>query len=200
MRKLNNMWTTFRELIDSIVSNIDDFFVIILIAIIGNKIANFLYVFLHSFMELSLFTSQSVKIFLQIFLFSTCLIQLLGGETLASATGGIAIGVGYAFQPYIISVFNGLMIHNDDIINNKKWISLLSLNIVGEVQSVGLFNTVINDINGNTILISNSSLTRGAVKVLQKRPVKNVSAAMNIKEEDGPHDVHYLQHAIAEHF
>ena len=76
-------------------------------------------------MKLSLFTSQTVKISLQIFIFATCLIQLLGGETLASATGGIAIGVGYAFQPYIISIFNGLMIHNDDVINDKKWISLL---------------------------------------------------------------------------
>lgn len=191
------MWTTFRDLLDSIVSNIDDFFVIILIAIIGNKLASFLYTFLYRFMKLSLFTSQTVKISLQIFIFATCLIQLLGGETLASATGGIAIGVGYAFQPYIISVFNGLMIHNDDIINEKKWVSLLSSNVTGSVYSVGLFNTILKDKNGNDILISNSMLTRGAVKVMCNEPVKGAKCAIQTDEGDeNNHSVHFLQHSV----
>lgn len=190
------MWTTFRELLDSIISNIDDFFVIILIAIIGNKLASFLYTFLYNFMKLSLFTSQTVKISLQIFIFSTCLIQLLGGETLASATGGIAIGVGYAFQPYIISIFNGLMIHNDDIINEKKWVSLLSSNVTGSVHSVGLFNTILKDKNGDDILISNSMLTRGAVKVMKIEPKKVSKGTVNTEELHENHSVHFLQHSI----
>ena len=190
------MWTTFRELLDSIISNIDDFFVIVLIAIIGNKLASFLYTFLYKFMKLSLFTSQTVKISLQIFIFATCLIQLLGGETLASATGGIAIGVGYAFQPYIISIFNGLMIHNDDVINDKKWVSLLSSNVTGSVHSVGLFNTILKDKNGDEILISNSMLTRGAVKVMNIEPKKVSKGAVNTEEFHENHSVHFLQHNI----
>lgn len=189
------MWTTFRELLDSIVSNIDDFFVIILIGILGNKLAGFLYTFLYNFMNLSLFTSQTVKITLQIFIFATCFIQLLGAETLSHATGGIAIGVGYAFQPYIISIFNGLMIHNDDIINDKKWVSLLSSNVIGSIHSVGLFNTILKDKEGNKILISNSMLTRGAVKVMCNEPSKdNKCNSINTEEEN--HSIHYLQHNI----
>lgn len=163
------MWNTFQQLVDNLISNIDDFFVIILIAILGNKLANLLYLFLQKFMKTTLFASQTVKISLQVFLFSTCLIQLLGADTLSSATGGIAIGIGYAFQPYIISIFNGLMIHNDDIINTKKWITIHGTGISSaKVESIGLFNTLLKDEKNNYVMISNSMLSHSAVTVMNK--------------------------------
>ena len=187
------MWTTFQELIDSLVSNIDDFFVILLIAVIGNKLAGLLYLFLKKFMMTTLFVSQTVKISIQVFLFASCLIQLLGANTLSSATGGIAIGVGYAFQPYIISIFNGLMIHNDDIINTKKWITIHGAGIsAARVESIGLFNTLLRDQNDNYVLISNSMLSHSAVTVMNG-PDKKIIPAKTIKTGDSP-ALHYLQH------
>ncbi len=186
------MWNTFQQLLDNLISNIDDFFVILLIAVIGNKIASLLYLFLKNFMMTSLFISQTVKISLQVFLFTSCLIQLLGADTLTSATGGIAIGVGYAFQPYIISVFNGLMIHNDDIINTKKWISIHGAGITAaRVESIGLFNTLLRDTKNNYILISNSMLSHSAVTVMDK-PDYEKKPAIAVKPPDQP-ALHYLQ-------
>lgn len=188
------MWNTFQELLDSLVSNIDDFFVIILIAVIGNKLANLLYIFLRKFMKISLFACQTVKISLQVFLFATCIIQLLGADTLSSATGGIAIGVGYAFQPYIISIFNGLMVHNDDIINSSKWISIAGTGIsCARVESIGLFNTMLKNSSGDYVLISNSMLSRSAVTVMDKpKNSLEVTGANDIAVTE-PESLHYLQ-------
>jgi len=165
------MWTTFKECLNSIISNIDDFAVIVFILIVGNKLADLLYLFLAKFMNASLFAAQTVKLSLQIFIGVVSFIHLVGSDIISNASAGIAIGVGYAFQPYIISMFNGLMLHNDNLITTDKWLDVPSQSITGgKVHSIGLFNTVLIDQYGNQILISNSSLTRAAVTVHCKSP------------------------------
>lgn len=206
----NIMWETFSSLLDSLVSNIDDFFVIILIAAFGNKCALILDRFLRKALKINTLTCQAIKMSLQIFIFATCVIQLIGGEVVSSATGGIAIGVGYAFQPYIISLFNGLMIHNDDLINAEKWITIKNMNIIGaKVKSIGLFNSELIDQHGNQILLSNSMLSRSAVFVMGDDPWKNGKSPTKcsnwtkgaaVDTEGGHHGkaFHYLQHIQAE--
>ena len=165
------MWTTFKDCLNSIISNIDDFAVIIFILIVGNKLAELLYLFLAKFMNASLFVAQTVKLTLQIFIGVISFVHLVGSDVITNASAGIAIGVGYAFQPYIISMFNGLMLHNDNLITKDNWLDVPSQSISGgKVHSIGLFNTVLIDEWGNQILISNSSLTRAAVTVHCKSP------------------------------
>ena len=165
------MWSTFRECLDTILSNLDDFAVIIFILIVGNKLANLLYRFLANFMKTSLFTAQSVKLSLQTFIGVISFVHLVGDDIIKNASAGIAIGVGYAFQPYIISMFNGLMLHNDNLINSKKFLDVPSQGIKGAaVQSIGLFNTVLINQNGDKIVVSNSSLTESAVTIHCSEP------------------------------
>ena len=165
------MWTTFKDCLNSIISNIDDFAVIIFILIVGNKLAELLYLFLAKFMNASLFVAQTVKLTLQMFIGVISFVHLVGADVISNASAGIAIGVGYAFQPYIISMFNGLMLHNDNLITKDNWLDVPSQSISGgKVHSIGLFNTVLIDQWGNQILISNSSLTRAAVTVHCKSP------------------------------
>ena len=95
----------------------------------------------------------------------------MGDDIIKHASAGIAIGVGYAFQPYIISMFNGLMLHNDNLINDKKYLDIHSQGISGaRVKSIGLFNTILQDHTGNYIIVSNSSLTAAAVKIHNEKP------------------------------
>lgn len=157
------MWSTFTQVANSVVSEIDDFALVIFLLIVGNKISQALYSFIHKFLKLPLLYAQAVKMSLQVFLFSICAIQLLGAETLRSASAGIAIGVGYAFQPYIISIFNGLMIHNDNVMAKGKIISIPGLNILNaRVDSIGLFNTALYH-EGDMLVLSNSMLSKSCI-------------------------------------
>lgn len=181
------MWTTFKDCLDTILSNLDDFAVIIFILIVGNKLANLLYIFLANFMKTSLVTAQSVKLSLQVFIGVISFVHLVGDDIIKHASAGIAIGVGYAFQPYIISMFNGLMLHNDNLINNKKYLDINSQGISGaRVKSIGLFNTILQDHEGNDIIVSNSSLTAAAVKIHNEKPkVREKVKLVNVKKQSG---------------
>ena len=181
------MWSTFKDCLDTILSNLDDFAVIIFILIVGNKLADLLYKFLANFMKSSLVTAQSVKLSLQVFIGVISFIHLVGDDIIKHASAGIAIGVGYAFQPYIISMFNGLMLHNDNLINDKKYLDIHSQGISGaRVKSIGLFNTILQDHKGNYIIVSNSSLTAAAVKIHNEKPkVQEQVKLVNLKKQGG---------------
>ncbi len=200
------MWTTFKDVGHAFFSNIDDFAMVIFIIIVGNKFANLLYIFLKTFMGTQPLTAQTVKISLQLFIFTTCIIQLLGSAILNSASAGIAIGVGYAFQPYIISIFNGLMIHNDNIIvANKTFISIPGLHIKQvKVTEIGLFHTELENNDNEKILLSNSMLSTSAIivhnnikrletKELDANSVANSVTPHNINDHNA---LHYL-HAVS---
>ena len=125
-------------------------------------------------MKSSLFTAQTVKLSLQVFIGVISFVHLVGNDIIKHASAGIAIGVGYAFQPYIISMFNGLMLHNDNLINSKKFLDVPSQGISGaQVKSIGLFNTILEDHSGNNIIITNSSLTASAVTIHNEKPKHN---------------------------
>ena len=122
-------------------------------------------------MQRSLFTAQALKLSLQAFIGVISFVHLVGEDIIKHASAGIAIGVGYAFQPYIISMFNGLMLHNDNLINSKKYLDVPSQGIKGAaVSSIGLFNTVLINQDGDKIVVSNSSLTESAVTIHCSEP------------------------------
>ena len=59
--------------------------------------------------------------------------------------------------------FNGTQRH--DVVPKQTRISLPSEGITNAyVESIGLFNTVLKEKNGDTIIISNSTLTQGALR------------------------------------
>lgn len=193
------MWSTFKDCLDTILSNLDDFAIIIFILIVGNKLAELLYRFIANFLERSIFTAQSIKLSLQIFIGVISFVHLVGENVVNNASAGIAIGVGYAFQPYIISMFNGLMLHNDNIINGNVWLDVPSAGIKGgKVYSIGLFNTILLDRDGNKILITNSSLTSSSVTVKTTSPWTTAAKSTVPTADAGAHDDsrHYLHYQI----
>jgi len=113
-------------------------------------------------------------------------VHLVGDDIIKHASAGIAIGVGYAFQPYIISMFNGLMLHNDNLINSKKWLDVPSQGIQGAaVENIGLFNTVLINQNGDKIIVSNSSLPASAVTIHVSEPDASKYKSTGFKSSSG---------------
>lgn len=174
------MWKAFQSIGTDMWENADDVLVSIILIIIGNVIASIIYYFTKEFLKTGVLFAQIVKITFQLFIIVICVVQVIGEDVVSHFTGGISIGLGYALQPYIISIFNGLMVHNDhDVVPKKTRISLPSEGITNAyVESIGLFNTVLKE-NGDTIIISNSTLTRGALRILHEK--NNPSVLKNIK-------------------
>lgn len=195
------MWSTFKECTNALLDNIDDFAVIIFILIVGNKLADLLYRFIANFLERSLFTAQAVKLSLQIFIGVISIVHLIGETTINNAAAGIAIGVGYAFQPYIISLFNGLMLHNDHVIKHGVYVDIISQHITNaKVVTIGLFNTVLNDVHGNIVLVSNSALIQSSV-IIKNAPTEIKKEPLSVKTHNADnthqdHSRHYLMRQV----
>ena len=189
------MWKALLDIGTELWENLDDVFVSILIIVIGNQIAHLLYKFTKDFLKLGILPAQTIKIVLQAFVFVVILLQILGDDVVRSFTGGISIGIGYALQPYIISIFNGLMIHNDDIIipgDNKSYgsiISIPSMNLINvKIDSVGLFNTLLINNKNEKILLSNSTLMRSSIIIHNNDSYYKVNKNVSSKPDEDTND------------
>ena len=196
------MWKALLDIGTELWENLDDVFVSILIIVIGNQIAHLLYKFTKDFLKLGILPAQTIKIVLQACVFVVILLHILGDDVVRSFTGGISIGIGYDLQPYIISIFNGLMIHNDDIIipgDNKSYgsiISIPSMNLINvKIDSVGLFNTLLINNKNEKILLSNSTLMRSSIIIHNNDSYYKVNKNVSSKpdedindEEEGGHN------------
>jgi hypothetical protein len=192
------MWKAFESIGSGMWENADDVLVSVILIIIGNVIASLIYYFTKEFLKTGVLFAQIIKITFQIFIIVICVVQIIGQDVVSHFTGGISIGLGYALQPYIISIFNGLMVHNDhEVVPRKTRISLPSEGITNAyVESIGLFNTVLKE-NGDTIIISNSSLTRGALRILHAKNNPSVLKKIHVKQSHDD-DSHEKQHRFLE--
>ena len=111
------MWKAFQSIGTDMWENADDVLVSIILIIIGNVIASIIYYFTKEFLKTGVLFAQIVKITFQLFIIVICVVQVIGEDVVSHFTGGISIGLGYALQPYIISIFNGLMVHNDHVMS-----------------------------------------------------------------------------------
>lgn len=191
------MWKAFQSIGTDMWENADDVLVSIILIIIGNVIASIIYYFTKEFLKTGVLFAQIVKITFQLFIIVICVVQVIGEDVVSHFTGGISIGLGYALQPYIISIFNGLMVHNDhDVVPKQTRISLPAEGITNAyVESIGLFNTVLKE-NNDTIIISNSTLTRGALRILHEKnnpPVLNKIKVKNEHDDDGHAALKYAE-------
>ena len=194
------MWKAFESIGSGMWENADDVLVSIILIIIGNIIASLIYYFTKEFLKTGVLFAQIIKITFQLFIIVICVVQIIGQDVVSHFTGGISIGLGYALQPYIISIFNGLMVHNDhDVVPKKTRISLPSEGITNAyVESIGLFNTVLKE-NGDTIIISNSSLTRGALRILHAKNNPSVLKKIQVQTQSlKDDDSHEKQHRFLE--
>jgi len=194
------MWKAFESIGSGMWENADDVLVSIILIIIGNIIASLIYYFTKEFLKTGVLFAQIIKITFQLFIIVICVVQIIGQDVVSHFTGGISIGLGYALQPYIISIFNGLMVHNDhDVVPKKTRISLPSEGITNAyVESIGLFNTVLKE-NGDTIIISNSSLTRGALRILHAKNNPSVLKKIQVQKQSlKDDDSHEKQHRFLE--
>lgn len=98
----------FTLIFNSIWSSLDDLLICIGIIIVTVPIVLAIGDTTHSYFKLSLYVSQMIKTSLLAFIFIYLLGYTAGETTSVSLLQGLSIGVGYALQPYIVSLLSGL--------------------------------------------------------------------------------------------
>jgi len=118
------MYQSFELLLQSIWFSLDDIFICIGAFIVARVFAGAIFWCLHSYFNIDAYESELTQFaFLGtvvVFLIS----HLFGDAAVTSILGGFSIGIGYAFQPYIISFLSGSTLRATNILTKGKVILL----------------------------------------------------------------------------
>lgn len=160
------MWDVFSSMFDTIWMTIDDILVSITLLLITFVFTERLYVFLKRYLEMDMFVSQGVNFGITLMVVLLVIQHLFGAQTYGSLIGGISIGIGYALQPYIIGLFNGMMMQSKEPFSVGS--TIVFQGVTGTVEEIGLFYTYLRDTEKKKIVIPNQMFHQGMVTLVPR--------------------------------
>lgn len=95
------------RLAERIWYSLDDILVSLGVFLLSGQISSFLHFCLRYYFHASAYVSQAVHFIFQFTMFVFLVSHLVGTATANSLFGGFSIGIGYAMQPYIVSLVAG---------------------------------------------------------------------------------------------
>lgn len=158
------MWNALSFFVSNIWEVLDDVLIAVLVLVIGSSFARLLHHVVHDLLRYSMFVADLMTTTVQGFLFGVCLYQLLGVAAVNSFVGGFSIGIGYAMQPYIISMFNGAALFS---LYKGGRVRVGSDDKVYNVDGIGLFFTRLETDDG-LLLIPNTKMLSSRLEILKK--------------------------------
>jgi small-conductance mechanosensitive channel len=130
------MSTSFTELVNNIWNSLDDILVCVGVFLVTHIFASGLRQILRVYFHLGAWISQSAQ-FLVLFSVLVFLAgHLLGVDTAISLFSGFSIGLGYALQPYIISLLAGGTLYASGLLRRGDRLHINDNTMV--VESIGL--------------------------------------------------------------
>ena len=159
------MWGALSFLADNIWESLDDIFVGVLVLTIGQTLARGTHYVLAELLRYPMFLVDVITTSWRFFLFAVCLYQILGVGAIQHFGGGFSIGIGYALQPYIVSMFNGAALFGGGVVKTGKRVRFKPEDEYMTVEHVGLFFTRLSR-GKEIILIANAKMISGTLYVL----------------------------------
>lgn len=102
------MFESFETLFTNVAGSMDDIFIAVTTFLVLRVVSSWLFWCMHVYFRLSAYVSETVNFLLWLLLSVFVVNHIFGTEISTSLFSGFSIGMGYAFQPYIISLFTGL--------------------------------------------------------------------------------------------
>lgn len=131
------MYNSFETLFSNIWESLDDVFICVTTVIVLRLLSKWLYWCMRSYFDLTTYVSDIIDFMFMATFSVFILIHLFGSDVAVSLFSGFSIGMGYAFQPYIISLFTGLysqsqgmVIPGDQIVMNGKIVTVDSVSLL----------------------------------------------------------------------
>jgi len=135
--------TTFESLFSSVWNALDDILLSAGVFLITRILTRVLKYSLHSYFDTSKFVAQLVEFFTMTIVVVFLLSHLCSPVVVQSLFGGLSIGVGYAFQPYIISFFTGMMIRAEGMMGPCDKVDVQGQEYV--IDHIGMFYVQMTD-------------------------------------------------------
>jgi small-conductance mechanosensitive channel len=159
------MSSSFTELVNNIWNSLDDILVCAGVFLVAHIFAGQLRRMLSVYFRLGAWVSQSAQF---VFLFSVMVFlagHLLGVGTAVSLFSGFSIGLGYALQPYIISLLAGGTLYASGVLRRGDRLHINDSTMV--VESIGLlYVSAKND--KLTTYLPNAMLSRTPFSILRE--------------------------------
>lgn len=128
---------TFESLFSSVWNSLDDILLSVGVFLIMRILTRVLKYSLHSYFDTSKFVAQLVEFFTMTIVAVFLLSHLCSPDVVQSLFGGLSIGVGYAFQPYIISFFTGMMIRAEGMMGPRDKVTVQGQDHM--IDHIGMF-------------------------------------------------------------
>jgi small-conductance mechanosensitive channel len=159
------MWGALSFLADNMWESVDDILVGILVLSVGHLIAHGVQYILNGLLKYPRFIVDIITTSWRFFLFAVCLYQIIGVGAVQHFVGGFSIGIGYALQPYIISMFNGAALYGGGRIKRRARVKFSDEDKYVSVEYVGLFFTELKTDDNVSIFVANSKMIQDTLYV-----------------------------------
>lgn len=141
------MWSAFSFLATNFLEVIDDVLVAVIVLTVGNIIGHTVHHVLFSMLRYPKMFADIITTSWRFFLMGLCLYQVIGLGSVEHFVGGFSIGIGYALQPYIVSIFNGLTLFSGSVVKTGTVVRFDKSEDWYKVKHVGLFFTTLEMIS-----------------------------------------------------
>ena len=120
---------TFNDFFTAVWASLDDILLCVGIILVSIPILFTCSRGIHIYFKTSIYVAQAINFICVFALFAFVIGHLVGESVAVSLFGGFSVGIGYALQPYIVSLLSGLtyysssMLKEGDIIvlNNRRY-------------------------------------------------------------------------------
>lgn len=124
------------RLVERIWYSLDDILVSLGIFLVSGQVSIFIHFCLRYYFQTSAYVSQAAHFMFQFTVFVFLLSHLVGMSTADSLFGGFSIGIGYAMQPYIVSLVAGATLLLSRMIQSGDQLTIRGETV--QVDHVGL--------------------------------------------------------------
>ena len=154
-------------LLNSIWTSLDDILVCVGMFIVAQVFSGYCSWSLQTYFHCSHYISQSIHFIILFMVFIFLVGHLIGSDTATSLFSGFSIGLGYAMQPYIVSLLAGATFRSTGMFKAGD-----KLRIQGgeyELEHIGLIYVCASDSTGYSVYFPNAVLARNSVGVKKQK-------------------------------
>ena len=154
---------SFDTLLSTVWHSLDDILVCIGVFIIVKVFSSYSSWCLKTYFHCSHYTSQTVQFGILFFILIFLVGHLIGSDTATSLFSGFSIGLGYAMQPYIVSLLAGATFRSTSMFKHGDQIRIQNENYV--LEHIGLIYVCVLDSENYKVYFPNSMLSGISVGV-----------------------------------
>jgi small-conductance mechanosensitive channel len=158
---------SFDTLLTTVWHSLDDILVCIGVFIIVHVFSSYSSWCLRTYFHCSHYISQAVQFIILFFILIFLVGHLIGSGTATSLFSGFSIGLGYAMQPYIVSLLAGVTFRSTHMFKHGDNIRIQGQNYI--LEHIGLIYVCALDGDNYKVYFPNSMLSGTPVGVIESK-------------------------------